>query len=115
MSNASVSKLKLESKEEKAARLFKEREAFLNQTVTVRDLLIGKCLPRAYTLFYRYSTTAPQSKGFWFDGPLAEAIQRGRTHTEIMGSRFVCVRPFFVDLDIQENDKKNDPSYREPY
>jgi|TARA_R100001530_G_scaffold16445_3_gene14461 hypothetical protein len=110
--NAEELKLKQEAEEK---RLAEEYEAYMNTTVTFRDLLVGKCLPRAYTLFYRYSTTPPQQKSFWFDGPLAVAIIRGRKHCETMASRFICVRPHFVDLDIQEDDKKSDPSYREPW
>jgi hypothetical protein len=68
-------------------------------------------LPRSYMLFYRYPSTRPLEKAFYFSGPLAEAIQRGREHCEIMGCKFICVRPDIVDLDKQEADKRKDPAW----
>lgn len=77
------------------------------------ELFSGAPFPRVYTLFYRYNTTPPLTKGFWFDGPLSAAIAEGRRHCDIMKCRFICVRPLIVSLSIQEEDKAKDSSYDE--
>ena len=68
-------------------------------------------LPRSYTLYYRYPTTKPLSKSFYLDDNLSMAIKRGRAHCEEMGCLFICVRPLIVNLDLQEEYKRKDPSW----
>jgi hypothetical protein len=60
---------------------------------------------RAYTLWYRYRATAPFSKNFYYEGDLHDAAEAGRRHCQIMGFRFVIVRPFIIDLRNQEARK----------
>lgn len=58
--------------------------------------------PRFWTLYYRHSNIPQLTKGFKFEGSLAQAIRRGKDHCEKMGYLFICVRPMIVDLDYQE-------------
>lgn len=61
---------------------------------------------RFYTLVYRRGGQVKE-KNFPFKGELKDAIQRGRDHCKVMGNiRFVIVRPLVVDLDYQEEIKK---------
>lgn len=59
---------------------------------------------RYYKLFYSQGTHR-DDKIFPFKGGLKDAITRGRKHCEVMGYRFIMVRPGIVDLDHQERLK----------
>lgn len=103
---------------DKAITMLDEEDKQKSKTVLTNEelrnsIIAGKLFPRVYELFYRYDTTRPLSKSFCFNGPLSEAIKRGRDHCRFMGCRFICVRPDIVDLDIQEEDKKQNPSYQD--
>ena len=56
---------------------------------------------RSFALLYKHRNQV-ETKHFPFVGHLADAIQRGQEHCNVMGYKFVQVRPFFIDLDLQE-------------
>jgi len=62
----------------------------------------SKQLPRMWTLYYRYGTVPQLQKTFIHEGDLLAAINRAREHCVKMGYRFICVRPFLIDLEEQE-------------
>ena len=65
-------------------------------------------LPRIWTLYYRYGNIPHQQKNFIMldnNPSMKDAIERAREHCIRMGYRFICVRPFLVDLDEQESRK----------
>ena len=59
-------------------------------------------LPRIWTLYFRYGNIPYQFKNFIQDGTMAEAISRAREHCIKMNYRFICIRPFLIDLEEQE-------------
>lgn len=56
---------------------------------------------RTFELHYKHRNQV-QQKYFELVGHLSDAIKRGQEHCSVMGYKFVQVRPFFVDLDLQE-------------
>jgi len=56
---------------------------------------------RSFVLHYKHQN-AVQMKHFEMVGHLSDAIARGQQHCNVMAYKFVQVRPFFVDLDLQE-------------
>ncbi len=62
-------------------------------------------LERIYKLYYRRGTELTE-KHFEFPGNLKEATERARQHCDVMGIRFIWVRPFIVHLDHQEEMKR---------
>jgi hypothetical protein len=63
-------------------------------------------LRRVYLLYYHYGTVPWVIKGFFFDGPMKDAIIRAREHCLRMGIRFIKIRPLVVDLEEQERRKE---------
>lgn len=63
-------------------------------------------LPRIWALYYRYGTVPQLVKHFINDGTLQDAIIRAREHCIKMGYRFICVRPFLIDFEEQENRRQ---------
>lgn len=60
----------------------------------------GKVL---YTLYYRQGMNPhPLQKNFYFEGDLHSAIVRSRKHCELMGIKFISVRPFLSNIDEEE-------------
>ena len=59
-------------------------------------------LPKIWTLYYRYGNVPHLFKNFIMEGTMADAITRARSHCIIMNYRFICIRPFLVDLEEQE-------------
>jgi hypothetical protein len=60
-----------------------------------------------YILYYRpKDTNAHFIKYFEHEGSLEKAINRGRTHCDIMGYRFIFVRPFLSDITGEERLKR---------
>ncbi len=60
---------------------------------------------RSYVLHFRAGNRPPLQKTFLFQGSLAEAIERSKSHCLKMNYRFCGCYPFFVDLDLQEQLK----------
>ena len=58
--------------------------------------------PRYWNLYYRYGNIPQVVKAFRLDGTTKDAILRARKHCEIMGFKYILVRPMVVDLDFQE-------------
>lgn len=59
-----------------------------------------------YTLFYRHgSNPYPQTLNFLHSSADVRGViyERCKRHCEVMGYRFVSVRPTIVDLDKEEN------------
>jgi hypothetical protein len=65
----------------------------------VKDIVPGE---KIWTLYYRYGAVPHLHKNFRYTGTMLEAINRSREHCIRMGYTFICVRPFLVDLEIQE-------------
>lgn len=56
-----------------------------------------------FTLYYRQGMNPhPMQKNFRFAGEFKQAIERGKSHCENMGLRFITVRPFITELDMEE-------------
>lgn len=58
--------------------------------------------PKAWTLHYRYGNIVSIAKNFMMEGHIRDVIVRARKHCELMGYKFLVVRPMMVDLDHQE-------------
>lgn len=59
--------------------------------------------PSIFTLYYRQGMNPhPMQKNFKFTGEFKGAIERGKSHCENMGLRFITVRPFLSELDADE-------------
>lgn len=58
-----------------------------------------------YILFYRHGMNPGCSKGFISNGDIKAAVQRAQRHCEIMGYRYIFVRPFVSDIDEEEKYK----------
>ena len=56
---------------------------------------------RSFVLHYKHRNQV-DTKHFQLVGHLSDAIKRGQEHCNVMAYKFVQVRPFFVDLDLQE-------------
>lgn len=69
---------------------------------------------RTYRLTYRYGNRTPSEKFFEFNGDLKAATERAKKHCSALGYIYIYTSPLIVDLDHQENSKKEDPAY-EPY
>ena len=61
---------------------------------------------RIWTLYYRYGAVPYLHKNFNCDGSMLDAINRARQHCIVMGYKFICVRPFLIDLDEQERRRE---------
>ena len=61
---------------------------------------------KIWTLYYRYGSVPMLHKNFEFPGTMLDAINRGREHCIKMGYKFICVRPFLVDLGEQEKRRE---------
>lgn len=61
---------------------------------------------KTWTLYYRYGSVPVLHKNFEFSGTMLDAINRGREHCIKMGYKFICVRPFLVDLYEQEKRRE---------
>lgn len=58
---------------------------------------------KLFTLYYRQGMNPhPVTKTFKFTGDFRAAIQRAKSHCELMNLRFVHVTPFMADLDADE-------------
>lgn len=56
-----------------------------------------------YVLYYRSGNNpSPMQKFFLFKGDLQKAIRRGQHHCEVLGTRFISVRPFITSLENEE-------------
>lgn len=63
-------------------------------------------ITKLWILWYRHSVNPhAQFKCFEFDGDLRAAVVRCQKHCEVMGFRFIMVRPFVVDLTDEEVNK----------
>jgi len=58
-----------------------------------------------YILFYRHGMNPHCQKGFSHDGDIKSAVQRAQRHCEVMGYRYIFVRPFISDIDEEEKYK----------
>jgi hypothetical protein len=58
-----------------------------------------------YILFYRHGMNPHCQKGFTNSGDIKAAVQRAQRHCEIMGYRYIFVRPFVSDIDEEEKYK----------
>ena len=70
---------------------------------TATELINSK---KVWTLYFRYGSVPFLHKNFIHDGNMLDAINRARQHCIIMGYKFICVRPFLIDLDEQEKRRE---------
>ena len=72
---------------------------------------------RSYIGYFLHQNrrTEPKLKMFEYKGLLKDAIREFYTHCQIMGYRFISVRPFMVDLKEQEERKVSDPDYKDDF
>lgn len=61
---------------------------------------------KTWTLYFRYGSVPILHKNFDLEGNMLDAINRARQHCIIMGYKFICVRPFLIDLDEQEKRRQ---------
>lgn len=59
-----------------------------------------------YTLYYRHGFSVSCSKGFIHEGGLKSAITRAIKHCEIMGYKYIFVRPMVSNIDEEESLKR---------
>lgn len=58
-----------------------------------------------YILFYRHGMNPQCQKGFKLNGDLRAAVDRAKKHCEVMGYRYIFVRPLVCDLEAEEKQK----------
>lgn len=61
-------------------------------------------LSKVWVLYYRHGFNANCQKAFVLDGDVRCAVERTKKHCEIMGYRWIFVRPLVVDLTQEEID-----------
>ncbi len=61
-----------------------------------------------YTLYYKINYSKPQDKTFYFPGTIQEAQARAQEHCKAMGYRFIVIRKFLANLDVQEQKKDHE-------
>ena len=66
---------------------------------------------RVYVLHFKSRNLGPLKKVFRLNGTLKDAITLGQTHCIKMGYGFIIVKPYEVNLNHQEQLKKEDPNY----
>jgi len=55
-----------------------------------------------YIFYYRHGVNPGLQKIFFHKGTFATAKKRAEQHCGIMGYKFIWIRPFIVDLDVEE-------------
>ncbi len=60
---------------------------------------------KIWILFYRHGVNPSCYKGFYHDGTMREAQNRAQKHCNVMGYRYIYIRPFMVDIDKEEADR----------
>lgn len=61
-----------------------------------------------YTLYYKINYSKPQDKTFYFPGTIQEAQVRAQGHCKTMGYRFIGIRKFLANLDVQEQKRDHE-------
>lgn len=59
-------------------------------------------ITKVWTLFYRHGVNPRCEKGFYHDGDMRSAVDRAKKHCELMGYRYIFIRPFVVDIEQEE-------------
>jgi hypothetical protein len=72
------------------------------ESTKITPTFIGKNI---YILFYRHGMNAGCQKGFFCEGDIKQAVQRAQRHCEVMGYRYIFVRPFVSDIEEEEKYK----------
>jgi hypothetical protein len=62
-------------------------------------------LKNIWILFYRHGVNPHCQKGFYHNGDIYAANKRAKEHCDVMGYRFIFVRPLIVDIDEEEKIK----------
>ncbi len=77
-----------------------------NETLNQEETsTVNKCYSNLWTMFYRHGMNANLTKGFYFKGNVHEAKKRALDHCQIMGYKFIFVRPLVIDLKSEEEYK----------
>jgi len=58
-----------------------------------------------WTLHYRHGMNATLTKNFLCDGNLQIAIKKAQLHCQIMGYKYIWVRPLVCDIEAEEEYK----------
>lgn len=58
-----------------------------------------------WLIHYRHGMNPGLSKGMYHVGDVRSAVERAKRHCEMMGYRYVFVRPFVSDLQKEEMDR----------
>jgi len=59
-----------------------------------------------WTLHYRHGMNAGLTKNFHHEGDFESAQLRARKHCEVMGYRYIFLRPMVIDIESEEEYKK---------
>lgn len=62
-------------------------------------------LSHLWIMFYRHGMNANLTKGFYFAGDILAARNRAIKHCQVMGYRFIFIRPMVVNLEREEEYK----------
>jgi len=68
-----------------------------------------------WTLHYRHGMNATLIKNFPCDGDLQVAKRRAQLHCQIMGYKFIWIRPLVCDIEAEEEYKLKGISPEEGY
>ncbi len=58
-----------------------------------------------YNLYFRHGMNPTCQKGFHCAGGLNAAVARARQHCDIMGYRYIFVRPMVCNIDLEEKQR----------
>jgi len=79
-------------------------------TLSATELAGIKARPQHFTnlwtLHFRHGMNPGLTKNFFHEGDLESAQLRARKHCEIMGYRYIFVRPMVIDIEAEEEYKK---------
>ena len=63
-------------------------------------------LSNYWTMYYRHGMNANLQKNFYFEGTLVQAQLRAREHCDVMGYKFIWVRPLVCNIEEEEAYRK---------
>lgn len=58
-----------------------------------------------WIMYYRHGMNANLTKGFYHEGDVESAVKRARRHCEIMGYKYIFVRPMVCNIKADEEYK----------
>jgi len=76
-------------------------------TAETPKTLKQEILTNLYVMYYRHGMNPQLNKVFRHNGDMASAVLRARKHCEIMGYRYIFLRPFIIDIESEEDYKRS--------